>query len=133
MFEAMEDFFNDGGRDWPMDLLGGRAWRPAVDVEETEHEYVFQVELPGLAKEDVKIEMRGGMLVISGERKEQKEEKGHHCIRHELHVGQFQRAFSMPDDADPDKIKAAYKHGILTVTVKRLETAKPKVIPIDVE
>jgi HSP20 family protein len=130
---TLEDFFGDGhivGR--PLDVFGGRGWGPAVDVEENDREYTFEVELPGLEKDDFKVEMQNGTLIISGERKESSEHKGKNLLRQEQCYGQFRRSFSMPVDANPDAIKAAYKNGILTVTVQRVEKAKPKSIPVSI-
>ncbi|MDE2038404.1 MAG: Hsp20/alpha crystallin family protein [Elusimicrobia bacterium] len=132
MSTTLEDFFGDG-RQWQVDAFGGRGWGPAVDVEESEKEYVFEAELPGLEKNDFKVEMQNGTLIISGERKENVEQKTKSYLRHEQYYGQFRRSFTMPVDANPEGIKAEYKKGILTITVQRLEKAKPKAIPVAVE
>lgn len=132
MSTTLEDFFGDG-RQWPVDLLGGRGWGPAVDVEESDKDYIFEVELPGLQKDDFKVEMQNGTLIISGERKEGSEHKGKNYLRHEHYYGQFRRVFAMPVDANAEGIKAAYKNGILTITVQRLEQAKPKAVPVKVD
>lgn len=132
MSRAFEDFFGNG-REWPMDFFGVKSWAPAVDVEEKDKEYVFAVELPGLKKDDFKVEMQDGTLTISGERLEKKEDKGSNYIRHEQHYGLFRRAFTMPPDASAEGIKAAYKGGILTITVPRSEKAKPKAVPVEVD
>lgn len=133
MSATIEEFLGNGHGLKPIDAFGGKAWAPAVDVEESEKEYTFEVELPGLEKNDFKVELQSGTLVISGERREAVEHKGRTCLRHEQYYGQFRRAFSMPVDAVPEGIKAAYKNGILTVTVPRSEKAKPKAIPVHVE
>lgn len=132
MSSVLEDFFAGNGHDLTLDVSGGRMWAPPVDVEESDKEYAFKVELPGVEKDDFKVEIQSGALVISGERKEKKEEKTKNYLRHEQYCGSFKRAFSLPEDANAEGIKAAYKNGILTVTVQRSEKAKPKAIPVNV-
>jgi HSP20 family protein len=88
--------------------------------------------MPGLEKDEFKLECQAGAFIISGERKEKKEEKGLHYLRTEQYHGEFRRKIALPEDANAEAIKAVYKNGILTVTVPRLEVAKPKAIPISV-
>ncbi|MBI3549056.1 MAG: Hsp20/alpha crystallin family protein [Elusimicrobia bacterium] len=128
---ALEDLFRGERGEWPMHVLGGRSWVPPVDVEETEKEYVFRIELPGMSKEDFKVERKNNALIISGERNENKEEKRKNYLRHEQYHGMFRRVFMLPDDATPDGIRAAHKDGILTVRLHRAGTVKPKSIPVE--
>jgi HSP20 family protein len=116
------------------DLEGGRAgYFPAVDVAETEKEYVFTADVPGLQKDDVHVEVDKGLLKIRGERKEHKEEKGKNFLRKEHFYGSFNRIFPLPADAKTDNVKADYKNGVLTVRVVRAEELKPKSVKIDVQ
>ena len=129
------DFFN-GGRlaDWALDLDGGRAsWFPAVNVEETDKEYVFTADVPGLQKDDLNVEVDKGLLKIRGERKESKEEKAKGYIRKEQFYGSFNRAFALPNDAKTDDVKADYRNGVLTIRLARAEALKPKNVKINIQ
>lgn len=90
-------------------------WSPSVDISENDKEYVVKAELPEVKKEDIKVNVEDGTLCISGERKVEKEEKGTKFHRVERAYGRFERSFSLPDEADADKITSEYKDGILTV------------------
>ena len=126
---ALEDFFQGG-----LDIqAASHAWLPAVDVEERDKDYVFSVEVPGVEKDQVRVELQNGSMIISGERKEEKEEKRKNYLRHEQSFGAFRRQFAMPQDAASEGLKATYKNGLLKITVPRLEKAKAKTVPINVE
>src|SRR5947199_7594062 len=107
-------------------------WTPLADITEDEKEYVIKAELPELKKEDVKVTVENGVLTISGERKFEKEEKNKKYHRVERGYGSFVRTFALPDDADADKVKAAFKQGILEVHLPKNEKAKPKQIEVNV-
>lgn len=130
---AFEDFFSGKGFERRLELPGGGQWLPAVDVEETEKEYVCSLALPGLEKDDFHVETQNGTMVVSGERKEKKEEKGKNYLRHEQYYGSFRRSFTLPADASSEGIKAVYRNGVLKLTIPRVETAKPKSIKVSVE
>ena len=106
---------------------------PAIDVEETENEYIVKAELPGLSKEDIKISLRPDSITISGERKKEKEEKGKTYHRVEMLYGKFARTIQLPEEIQPDKAKAEYKNGILTVILPKSEKSKPKEIEIEIK
>jgi HSP20 family protein len=99
--------------------------KPTLDIAANDKEYTISVELPGVDEKDVQLELSGDTLVIRGEKKQEKEEKGKNFYRMERSYGSFQRVLSLPEDAEQDGIVAAYKHGILTITMPR--TAKPAV------
>jgi HSP20 family protein len=130
---AFEDFFSGKSFERSLELLGGGQWLPAVDVEETEKEYVCSLALPGVEKDEFHVETQNGTLVVSGERKEKKEEKGKNYLRHEQYYGSFRRSFTLPADASSEGIKAIYRNGVLKLTIPRVETAKPKSIKVSVE
>lgn len=112
--------------------LAMAEWAPVVDITEDKQEYTIKAELPGVKKEGVKVTVEHGMLTIKGERKFEHEEKEEKAHRIERAYGSFMRSFSVPDDADPSKITADYKDGILKVCLPKNETAKPKQIDIKV-
>lgn len=110
-----------------------RPWTPAVDIFETENELVLKADLPDVDPKNVDIQLENGTLVLKGERKfeqQQKDGKAHHRI--ERSYGAFVRAFSLPDTVDPEKVKADYKSGVLTVTLQKKEIAKPRSVKIDI-
>ena len=110
-----------------------RPWAPAVDVLETENELVLKADLPDVVLKDIDIQIEHGTLSVKGERKFEKVEgKGTGYHRIERSYGQFQRFFTLPDTVDTENVKADYKNGVLTVTLPKMEVAKPKTIKIDV-
>ncbi len=97
---------------------------PAVNVTENEKEYKLTVAVPGMKKEDFKIDVEGNMLTISSEREESKEQKDEKYTRKEYNYTSFSRSFTLPDDVSRGKIDASYKDGILNVVMPRNEEIK---------
>lgn len=108
-------------------------WAPSVDISEDDHEYLIKAELPEVKKEDVKVTVENGILTLKGERKFEKEEKNKKFHRIERSYGTFVRTFSMPDDADPTKVTADFKEGLLQVRLAKSEEKKPKNIEVAVQ
>ena len=108
------------------------VWSPLVDIAEDDKDYHIRAELPGLRKEDVKVTVENGVLSISGERKYEKEDKNRKYHRVERAYGNFVRNFSIPDDADPSKVSAEFKDGVLHVRLNKDERAKPKAVEVKV-
>ena len=106
------------------------TWHPTTDIYETKDDYVFKIEVPGLAKDDVKVEIKDNTLSIKGERKEEKEVNEEDYHRVERCSGTFFRSFSLPRNVDSKKTNATMKNGILELRVAKAEEAKPKSIPI---
>lgn len=107
-------------------------WTPAVDVQETEKEYLIKAELPDLKKEDVKVEVVDGMLTIEGERRQEKEEKGKRFHRMEREYGRFMRQFALPNEVEAAKVQADFKDGMLNVHLPKTAEAKPKSVEVKV-
>jgi HSP20 family protein len=107
-------------------------WFPAVDITEDGKEYTIKVELPGLAKENVKVTVENGVLAIAGERLEEKEEKDKKHHRIECSYGSFRRSFTLPGDSSGEKVTAEFKDGVLKVKLPKDETAKPKSVEVKV-
>jgi HSP20 family protein len=105
---------------------------PPVDIYETEKEYLIKLDLPEVAKEEVKVYVEDGVLTIQGERHKEKEEKGKKFHRIERSSGTFLRTFTVPPDADEVKIDAEFKEGLLKVHLPKSEKAKPKTIDVKV-
>jgi HSP20 family protein len=107
-------------------------WSPAIDVEETDTEYLIKADLPDVKKDDVKVELLDGALTIEGERRQEKEEKGKKFHKIEREYGAFMRRFAMPNEVDASKVQAEFKNGVLSVHLPKSATAKPKSIDVKV-
>ncbi len=106
---------------------------PSVDLSENKDSFVLKAELPGMKKEDVKVTLQNNILTISGEKKQEQEEKGKTFHRIERSYGSFNRTVELPVAVKTDAIKADFKDGILTVELPKVEEAKPKEIAINVK
>ncbi len=112
--------------------LAVAEWSPLVDISEDDREYLIKAELPEVKKEDVKVTAEKGTLTIMGERRFEKEEKGRKFHRVERAYGTFGRSFSLPDDANPAKVSAEFKDGVLTVHLVKDAKAKPQQVEVKV-
>ena len=108
------------------------GWTPAVDLYEDKESLFVKVELPGLKKEDIEVSVHDGTLSICGERKAATPDSSSQTFRSERFFGRFHRSLALPKPVAVDKIKAAYKDGVLTVTLPKTEEAKPKQIEVSV-
>jgi HSP20 family protein len=111
---------------------GFADFRPAVDVQETDAEFLVKVDLPDVKKEDIKIQMVNGVLTIEGERRKEQEETGKRFHKVEREYGRFVRRFELPSEVDAGKVRAAFKHGVLNVALPKAAIAKPAPIEITV-
>ena len=117
----------------PNSLTGtGEGWNPRVDISELEDRYEVHAELPGLSKEDIKVNLEDGVLTIEGEKKRSAETNEDSYRRTERVYGKFSRSFNLGDRVSADKISAAYKDGVLTVALPKAEEVKPKTIEVKV-
>jgi HSP20 family protein len=109
-----------------------RPWSPSVDIYETENELVLKADLPDVELKDVDVRVENQTLTIAGQRQFEKADaaKGYHRI--ERNYGNFVRSFAVPSSFDTEKIAAAYKNGVLTVTLPKKEAAKPRQIKVEV-
>lgn len=108
------------------------GWSPTLDVHDDKDNFLVQVELPGMKKEEIGIALHEGVLTVSGERKMEHERKEGETFRSERYFGKFQRSVTLPVAVDAKKVKATYKEGILTIDLPKAEEAKPKQIAISV-
>jgi HSP20 family protein len=115
------------------DEVGLYDWRPPVDIYETADGIVLTVELPGVNKDDVSVEVKDNVLTLKGERLLNPEIKDEHYYRKERSFGKFNRSFSLQELIKPDLIKASFKNGILTVEIPRTEEEKPKQVTVDID
>jgi len=133
MNRLFQDFF--GGRSLVRNFWGEgeETFLPPVDVRETEDKVIVEAELPGMEPKDVDIQIEGETLMISGERKHEKEEKARGYHRLERSFGWFQRSVELPPSVDPEKVEATCKDGVLTVELAKKEEAKRKTIQVKVK
>ncbi|OVA17741.1 Alpha crystallin/Hsp20 domain [Macleaya cordata] len=103
-----------------------------IDWKETPEAHVFRADLPGLNKEEVKVEVEGRVLQISGERSSEKEDKNDLWHRIERSIGKFFRRFRLPENTKVDEVKATMENGVLTVTLPKEEVKKPEVKAIEI-
>jgi len=108
------------------------AWSPALDVHEDKDSYTVRIEVPGLRREDIEVSLQDGSLTIAGERKVETIKEGTEVHRQERCYGKFSRVLTLPATVAADHVKAAYKDGILTITLPKAEEAKPRQINVAV-
>ena len=119
----------------PIRQFGERVaefFQPSSEASSADEYYEISVELPGVSENDIVVEVHDRRLTVSGEKKAAREEKGKNYYFSERVYGAFRRAFQLPADADPDKVMATHKDGVLTIKVAKRtpETPKPKKIEI---
>jgi HSP20 family protein len=109
-----------------------RRWVPAVDLVETDGEFVLRADLPGLSEGDVNVELDDNVLTISGERKSEHEERKEGYYRVERSSGAFSRSLTLPDGVDPESVHANFENGVLEVRIPKPEERKPHKVAISV-
>ena len=119
----------EGGQD----VMSKGDWSPRVDITETDDEFTIKAEIPDVSKDDVKVKVENGILMIHGERKQEEEEKGKTFHRIERHYGAFNRSFTLPETVDQENVKARFKDGVLNIKLQKVKDAKPKAIDVDIE
>lgn len=125
LFDDVMMPFSDSNRD----LTSAWRFNPACDVEETESHYIASFDLPGISKDELKIELTDNQLTVSGERKSETKEKGARHIVERFH-GAFQRVFTLPASVDASRVEANYQDGVLRIAIPKAEAAKPRRIQI---
>jgi HSP20 family protein len=105
-------------------------WSPAIDIHEDKDKYIVSLEAPGFKREDINVQLEDGNLILSGERKAETVGEGTEVHRQERFYGKFSRVLNLPVAVAPDQVKAAYKDGVLTVTLPKAEQAKAKQISV---
>lgn len=103
---------------------------PAIDVSESDNQYVATVELPGSKAEDVNVDVLEGVLTIRGEKRSERSEENEQSRWAERSFGSFSRSFRLPADADSAKIDAAFKHGVLTIEIAKTRDTKSQAVHI---
>lgn len=103
---------------------------PAVDITEREDAFIVTAEVPGLAEKEIEVLLSGNTLTIKGEKRQEREEKGDNQYLSERSYGAFQRAFSLPETVDSEKIEASFGNGVLTLTLPKAVVTPPKKIEV---
>ena len=118
--------------DWPLPEATTAGWQPVVDIFEEPDAIRLVAEVPGVRPEDVKISVEDNLLTIRGMKEQVAENKAEKVHRYERTYGAFERSFTLAASIDPNKIKATYAFGVLTITLPKAETAKPHLITVEV-
>ncbi|GAB6059846.1 Hsp20/alpha crystallin family protein [Desulfonatronum parangueonense] len=127
IFSMMEPFFMSSMT--PGSSFGNIM--PAMDVSETDEAVLVNVELPGIAPEDVDLQVENNYLIVRGEKKSEHEEKKENSVHKECSYGCFSRSIPIPTDIEADKVSAKFKNGVLKITLPKGEKAKTKRISIE--
>lgn len=131
LFNSLSSTFGNKANE--NDEYENAVWSPLTDISENKDNFILKVDLPGMTKEDVKISFANGQLTISGERKQEREEKDTQFHRIERVYGKYFRSFTLPREVKADNISAEFNNGQLTVTVPKAEEIKPKEIEVKVK
>jgi HSP20 family protein len=111
---------------------GARRWVPAMDLVESDEQFILTADLPGLAEEDIKLEFEGDVLTLSGERKVDQEQRKDGFYRLERATGAFSRSLTLPEGVDVDGVSATFDKGVLEVRIPKPEQRKPRRVAIQV-
>lgn len=129
-WEPFRSLLDEMFGDWPTETAAGGLSMPSVDITESDDAYCVRAELPGVSKDEVTVELDQGVLCLRGEKKSRRDEKTERGRRLECSYGAFSRSFTLPSDADPDRINAEFKDGVLEVKVHKQPESKPKQIAV---
>jgi len=121
---VFDDFFKPWNEWFEGGLFGRTMNVPAVNIVEHKDEYQVSLAVPGMKKDDFKIDVDGNMLTISSEKEENKEEKDKKFTRKEYNYSSFSRSFTLPEEINREKIEAKYEDGVLKISLPRKEEAK---------
>ncbi len=110
-----------------------KTFSPTVEVKEETDHYILHADLPGLQKEDFSIAVEGNTLTLKGERKEEKESKENGARYTERVYGAFSRVLDFPTEIEAGQVKAAFKNGVLEITLPKSEKSKPKKVDVEIK
>ncbi len=128
IFEDFDRIVNSLTRPTHANTIG---FLPACDIIESKDHYLVSFDMPGVRREDIKVEVEGNTLMISGERhREVKDLNGESALRHERAYGKFERTFELPNSINSEKIQAQYDNGVLNVALPKADAAKGRTVQI---
>ena len=122
--DIMDEFFSDTV------ATRQQAFAPSINISETDKQYLIDVEVPGVDKNNIELNVENNTLTISGEREFEKRDEGKHYHRVESSYGSFSRSFTLPDNVKDDSIQATYNNGILNISIDKSEQKMKKQIKI---
>lgn len=129
----MDQFFDDlVPFSWSREN-GGKTletWTPSTDITEDEKEYMIRMDIPGMEKNDIKINVQDGRITVTGERKTEEKEENKGYVRQERYFGSFYRSFTLPEKLKEDGIQASFKNGVLKLQIPKDAVVKPKTIRV---
>lgn len=129
-YRLFEDFFNN----WAMRSASTQRqenWKPPVDVLERDNNLIIRAEIPGVDERDIELKLDGRTLTVKGERKAETEGSGCTYHRIESFYGTFSRSFDLPDSVDTEKISAACRNGVISVTIPQKPEVRSRTIKIN--
>lgn len=134
-FESLTKKFNDLSGEFEKGFnVEFGSFAPRIDIAEDEKNIFFHVELPGIKKEDVKVSLTdGNVLVIKGEKKREEKVEDKCYIRVERNYGSFSRSFELPDNVKSDSISAKFDNGVLNLSFEKIEPQKPKEVEVKID
>ncbi len=128
--ESFDRLFNEFMNLKKMNGMEDLGFSPSCDITEEENNYVLTFDLPGVKKDQVKVEADNGQLIVRAERKEEKKTESRKKYLSEVYYGSYARSFTLPGPIDEKKIDAKFDNGVLTVMVPKIESTKTKHIPV---
>jgi HSP20 family protein len=120
-----------GTMEWP--FVGSGRWLPAIDIAETDQEWIVHAELPGIDPQNLEVTILGNQLFLSGEKQQASEKSGKGYYHSEIRGGAFRRSLQLPEGVDSENVEAHYDKGVLTLTLKKSPSAVPKRIEVKVQ
>jgi HSP20 family protein len=133
-FNPFEDFFSDFGKGFfvrPLPVTVNGELEIKIDVKEDDKSYTVKADIPGVKKEDIKVDVEGGLVTVKAEAKQEKEEKkGEKVIYSERSYGMVSRSFTLPGDVDEKGAKAEYKDGVLNLVLPKKSGGSTKRIEV---
>ncbi|WII72312.1 Hsp20/alpha crystallin family protein [Bdellovibrio sp. 22V] len=127
LMSQFEEFINEFDRGLSPTRHGQFDFSPAVDLEEKDNAYIVTVDLPGIKRDEIKVDLSENILTISGERKRETQGEGKYTERY---YGKFERSFSLPNQIAGDKVKAEFKDGVLKINLPKAEGARSQSIKV---
>jgi HSP20 family protein len=121
--------FNRGFGDLSLRDESAFNFTPNLDIKETQESYQVHLDVPGISKDDIKIEVRENALFVTGERKREEKHEGD-FVRYERSFGRFERVVQLPKEIEADGVNASYKDGVLDITIPKSKSTKARVITV---
>jgi len=125
VFPALTSWFDDFFAD-DMDVFNNYPTVPKVNIKERKKDFVLELAVPGMKKEDFNLDLDNNILTISAQAKDEKVEEDGNYTKKEFHYSEFKRIFTIPEAADSDKIDAEYKNGLLKIIINKKPEAQAK-------